>query len=145
MEDGEALDDRGAALSQRDASAFTQRRQGVFAFVESDPLPIVPVAAGFVVGLGGVAELVGGGLVLSGLAAPLADGEPLGAGEVLGADEPGVVGVHATIAVTAKAAAMRRRGCERYMSQLLRNGEVERHGRVARASGCAKGVRRASG
>ena len=43
-----------------------------------------------------------------------------GAGEVLGAAEPGVVGVHATIAVTAKAAAMRRRGCERYMSQLLR-------------------------
>ena len=96
----------------------------------SVPLPVVPLvgapfglgadAAGFVVGLGGVAELVGGGLLLSGLAAPLAAGEPLGAGEVLGADEPGVVGVHATIAATARAAAMRRRGCERYMSQLLR-------------------------
>ena len=92
------------------------RRQGVFAFVESVAPPIVPLlaeapfgigadAAGYVVGLGGVAELVGGGLVLSGRAVLLAAGEPLGAGEVLGADEPGVVGVHATIAATARDAA----------------------------------------
>ena len=68
------------------------------------------IAPGFVVGLGGVAELVGGGFVLSGRAAPLADGEPAGAGEVFGAFEPGVVGVHATIAATtSEAAATRRR------------------------------------
>jgi hypothetical protein len=73
-------------------------------------VPLGAVAPGFVVGLGGVAELVGGGLVLSGRAARPAVGEPLGAGDVLGADEPGVVGVHATIAATTtEAAAARRR------------------------------------
>jgi hypothetical protein len=102
-------------------------------------------APGFVVGLGGVAELVGGGLVLSGRAVLVAVGEPLGAGEVLGAGEPGVVGVHATIAMTAKAAAVRRRGCGRYMIRLLRNGEVECHGLVARAPDRAKRVHMASG
>jgi hypothetical protein len=68
------------------------------------------IPPGFVVGLGGVAELVGGGLVLSGRAARPDVDEPLGAGEVLGAFEPGVVGVHATIAaMTSEAAAVRRR------------------------------------
>ena len=104
----------------RRRGAHPSSRQGVFAFVESVALPIVPllgeapfglgaVAAGFVVGLGGVAELVGGGLVLSGLAARVAVGESLGAGEVLGAGEPGVVGVHATIAATTSEAAAARR------------------------------------
>jgi hypothetical protein len=52
---------------------------------------------------------VGGGLLLSGRAALPADAS-LGAGEVLGAFEPGVVGVHATIAATtSEAPATRRR------------------------------------
>ena len=64
--------------------------------------------------LGGVAELVGAPVPLSVLPAPLGDGVPV----------CGVVGVHATIAATtSEAAAARRRGCERYMKQLLRYGE----------------------
>lgn len=68
--------------------------------------------------LAGIAELGGVAVVvvvreLSGLAAPLGAGVP-------DCD----VGVHAASAVTKTAeAAARRRGCGRYMSQLLRNGE----------------------
>ncbi len=74
--------------------------------------------------LGGVAVVVVVRELLSDLAVLL-----LGAGDpVCG------VGVHAASAAkqTAEAAA-RRRGCGRYMRQLLRNGEVERHIGVANA------------
>jgi hypothetical protein len=126
MEDGEALDDGGSALARRTAPPETSSRQGVFPFVALVSVDGAVVglvdgpfglgaaeaggddAAGFVVGLGGVAELVGGGFELSGRAAPLAEAEPLGAGEVLGAFEPGVVGVHATIAATRTEAAAAR-------------------------------------
>lgn len=114
----------------------------------SVPLPVVPVlddapfglgadAAGFVVGLGGVAELVGGGLLLSGRSGPVV-ARPVGDGVAV-CD----VGVHATnTATTSEAAAARRRACVRSISQLLRNGEMERHGDVANASRRAKRVHR---
>ena len=84
--------------------------------------PVLGVGApGFgAVVLAGIAELGGCAVVVvvrevSRLAAlPLGDGDPV-------CD----VGVHATIAATTReAAAARRRGCGRYISQLLRNGEV---------------------
>jgi hypothetical protein len=63
----------------------------------------------------GVPVVVDGRELLSALAAPvlLGDGDPV-------CD----VGVHATSAATrTEEAAARRRGCGRYISQLLRNGE----------------------
>jgi hypothetical protein len=93
-------------------------RQGVLGFVAlvsvaggvaDGPVGFGADAAGIDDAPGGVAELVGGGLLLSGRAALPADAS-LGAGEVLGAFEPGVVGVHATIAATtSEAPATRRR------------------------------------
>jgi hypothetical protein len=75
-------------------------------------------------GLGAVAELVGGAGVVSCFACAVA-----------GVDAPfcDIVGVHATIApATTAISVAKRRGCGRSISQLLRNGEVERHGHVAK-------------
>jgi hypothetical protein len=71
------------------------------------------------------AELVGVPVPLSVLPAPLADG--VGDGD--GVSVCGVVGVHATIAAMAiHVVAAMRRGCGRYMRQLLRNcGRAMRH------------------
>lgn len=73
------------------------------------------------------AELVGAPVPLSVRPAPLVDGSVCG-----------VVGVHATSAATAsEAAATRRRGCERYIEQLLQPVREQR-GIVADAGGRAK-------